>query len=90
MAGVNMNVRVKPYTARVLGVIKEKYGLRNKDQALDKFAEMYGEEFAEQEIKEEVIRDIIRSTEAHMKKGIRPMSDAELAKLCGVDPNELR
>ncbi len=85
MSNVNMNVHVKPYTARVLGVIKEKYGLRNKDQAMDKFAEMYGEEFVEQEVKEEVIRGIIKSTEEHVKKhGLKPISDKELDRICGV------
>ncbi|MFH0971625.1 MAG: hypothetical protein V1835_03585 [Candidatus Micrarchaeota archaeon] len=90
MGNVNMNVHVKPYTARVLGVVKEKYGLRNKDQALDKFAEMYGEDFVEPEVKDGVVKDIIRSVEANMKKGIKPMTDRELAKLCGVDPDELQ
>ena len=90
MAYVNMNLKVHPYTARVLGVIKEKFGLRNKDQALDRFAEMYGEEFVGKEVKEELVRDIIASVEAHTKKGLKPMSDKELAKLCGVGIDELQ
>ncbi len=84
MGNVNMNVHVKPYTARVLGVIKEKYGLRNKDQALDKFAEMYGDEFIEPEIREELVQEIIHSTENHIKKyGLKPMSDSELDRIFG-------
>tara|TARA_Y100000310_G_C20063663_1_gene526150 strand:+ start:234 stop:476 length:243 start_codon:yes stop_codon:yes gene_type:complete len=63
-----MNVKVKKYTGRVIGVVKEKYGLKDKGQAMDKFAEMFGEEFVEPEVKEEVIRDIITSTERHIKK----------------------
>ncbi len=85
MSSVNMNVHVKPYTARVLGVIKEKYGLRNKDQALDKFAEMFGYEFVELDVKENVVREIIKTTEQHIKKhGLKPISDSELDKICGV------
>lgn len=80
-----MNVHVKPYTARVLGVIKERFGLRNKDQALDKFAEMHGDEYVEREVKDELARDIVRSVEAHEKKhGLKPMTLKELDELCGV------
>ncbi|MFH1750191.1 MAG: hypothetical protein ABH863_00780 [Candidatus Micrarchaeota archaeon] len=83
--GVNMNLKVSEYTARVLGVIKEKYGLRNKDEALDRFAEMYGEEFVEPEVREEVIRDVLRSVDQHVKKyGLKPMTMRELDELCGV------
>ncbi len=80
---VAMNVKVKDYTNRVLGVVKEKYGLRDKGDALDKFAEMYGEEFVEPEVKEEVIREVIESCDRHIKKyGFRKMSIKELDKLC--------
>ena len=80
---VTMNIKVKDYTSRVLGVVKEKYGLRDKGAALDKFAEMYGEEFVEPEVKEEVIRGVIESCDRHIKKyGFRKMSVKELDKLC--------
>ncbi|MEK6954776.1 MAG: hypothetical protein AABX01_07220 [Candidatus Micrarchaeota archaeon] len=83
--GISMNLKVSNYTARVLGVIKEKYGLRNKDEALDRFAQMYGDEFADREVKEEVIRDVLRSVDQHVKKyGLKPMTFDELDKLCGV------
>ena len=80
---VTMNVKVKDYTNRVLGVVKEKYGLRDKGDALDKFAEMYGEEFVEPEVREEVVREVIESCDRHIKKyGFRKMSMKELDKLC--------
>lgn len=79
---VTMNVKVKEYTGRVLGVVKEKYGLKDKGEALDKFAEMFGEEFVEREVKEEVIREVIASCERHIKKyGFRKMSLKELDEL---------
>jgi len=79
---VAMNVKVKDYTNRVLGVVKEKYGLRDKGDALDKFAEMYGEEFVEQEVKEEVIREVIESCNRHIKKyGFRSRSVKDLRKI---------
>lgn len=42
---VCMNLKVNEYTSRVLGVIKEKYGLKDKAQALDKFAQIYGDKY---------------------------------------------
>lgn len=79
---VAVNIRVKDYTSRVLGVVKEKFGLRDKGQALDKFAEMYGEEFVDREIKEEVIREVIESCERHIKKyGFRSRTVADLRKI---------
>ncbi len=80
---VTLNIKVGDYASRVLGVVKEKYGLRDKGGALDKFAEMYGEEFVEPEVKEEVAREVIESCERHIKKyGFRKMSIKKLDKLC--------
>ncbi|OIO24610.1 hypothetical protein AUJ14_05755 [Candidatus Micrarchaeota archaeon CG1_02_55_22] len=82
MADVNVNLKVKRYTNRVLGVVKEKYGLKDKSEALDKFAELYGGEFVDSEVGDELVRDIIRSTSAHVKKhGFRKMSLEELERL---------
>ncbi|HLD59262.1 MAG TPA: hypothetical protein VI977_06565 [archaeon] len=78
-----MNLKVKEYTSRVLGVVKEKYGLKDKAAALDKFAEIYGEEFVEPEVKDEVVQEVIDSCERHIKKyGFRKMSIEEFDKLC--------
>ncbi|PIU21031.1 MAG: hypothetical protein COT15_04515 [Candidatus Diapherotrites archaeon CG08_land_8_20_14_0_20_34_12] len=80
-----MNIRVTDYTSRVLGVVKEKYGLRDKGEALDKFAELCGEDFVDKEVREDVIKDVIDSCEKHVKKyGFRKMNTKELDKLCGV------
>jgi len=46
---VAMNVKIDEYTNRVLGVIKEKYGLKDKGAALIKFAQMYGQQFVSKE-----------------------------------------
>ncbi len=87
MAYVTMNVRVNDYTRRVLGVIKEKFGLKGKAQALDKFAELYGDDFVEQDVSEETAREVIRTCDEHIKKyGFRKRSLEELAGLCGVKP----
>jgi hypothetical protein len=79
---VTINVKVKDYTSRVLGVVKEKYGLKDKAEALDKFAEMYGEEFVDHEVKEEVIKDVIASCNRHIKKyGFRSRTTKGIRKL---------
>ena len=79
---LTMNIKVKDYTNRVLGVVKEKYCLRDKGDALDKFAEMYGEEFVEPEVKEEIIREVIESCNRHIKKyGFRSRSVKDLRKI---------
>jgi len=82
----SMSITVNKYTSKVLGVIKEKFGLKDKAEALDKFAEMHGEEFVEKEVKDEVVREVIKSCEEHIKKyGYRKMSLKELDKLCGLE-----
>ena len=86
MEKVNMNVRVSKYTSQVLGVIKEKFDLRDKSEALDRFADMFGEKFVERDVRDDVVLEAIRSAEVHVKKyGNRKMSLSELRKLCGVD-----
>mgnify|MGYP001574962494 CR=1 FL=1 len=82
----SMSITINEYTNKVLGVIKEKFGLKDKAKALDKFAEMYGEDFVEKEVKDEIVEDVIKSCEAHIKKyGLRKMSLKELDKLCNLE-----
>lgn len=82
---VNLRANISEYTNRVLGVIKEKFGLKDKSEAINKFAELYGEEFVEAEVKEEVIKQMIKDCDQHIKKyGYRKMTTKELDKLCGM------
>lgn len=79
---VNMNVKIKDYTSRVLGVLKEKYALKDKGQALDKLAEMYGDEFVDKEVKDEIVKEVIESCNRHMKKyGFRSRTTFDLRKI---------
>jgi len=83
---IQFRAEIDDYTNRVLGVVKEKFGLKDKSAALNKFAEMHGEDFVNREIKDEVVEEVIRSCEAHIKKyGHRKMSLKELDKLCGLE-----
>lgn len=77
-----VNLKVSDYTNRVLGVVKEKYGLRDKGEALDKFASEFGDDFVDAEVNEELVKEIIASTNKHIKKyGFRKMSYKELDEL---------
>jgi hypothetical protein len=81
---VNLRANVSEYTNRVLGVIKEKYGLRDKSEALDKFAEMFGGEFVELELRDDVMKEMIRACKEHeLKHKNRRMTLEELDKLFG-------
>ncbi len=85
MTQINFRARIDDYTNRVLGVIKEKFALKDKSEALNKFAEMYGEDFVEKESKEEFIADVIGIIKVHHKTyPKRKMSLEELDKLTGL------
>ena len=83
--GVNVNLTVDDYTNRVLGVVKEKYGLRDKGEALVKIAHSYGHDLVEEEVSEDYMKKMIERCDSHIKKyGYRKMTDKELDKLFGV------
>ncbi|MFH1306699.1 MAG: hypothetical protein ABIH83_03545 [Candidatus Micrarchaeota archaeon] len=82
---VTLNIHVDEYTNRVLGVIKEAFGLKDKSEALQKFVQMYGEDFLQRQVSQEVLKEVISLSNAHMKKyGFRKMANKELDKLCGI------
>ncbi len=79
---VAMNLKVNEYTSRVLGVIKERYGLKDKAEALDKFADEFGEEYVDREIKDEIVKEVVEISKRHKKKyGNKTMSIKELDAL---------
>ena len=84
MSEVTLNLRVDGYTNRVLGVVKEMFGLRDKSEALRKFVEMNGDSILEREVSEDVVRSVIAESQSHIKKhGMRKMSLKELDELTG-------
>ena len=88
MTQINFRAEIEEYTNRVLGVVKEKYGLKDKSEALDLFADMYGEDFVEHEVKEEVITEILEMSKEYHEKGAKPMSFEELDELTGLKSKE--
>ncbi|GBE19980.1 hypothetical protein BMS3Abin17_00711 [archaeon BMS3Abin17] len=82
---VSARVELNDYTNRVLGIIKLKFGLKDKSGALNKFIELYGDEIMEKEATEEHVKKIINITKKHLEKyGNKKMTLQELDKLCEV------
>lgn len=74
------------YTIRVLDVIKGKFGLKNRDAALKRFAREEGYKYVEPSPNEMVLRDLDAVYNEHMKKHKnRKMSEKELNKLLGLE-----
>ncbi|MBT3408645.1 DUF2683 family protein [archaeon] len=75
-------LEIDDYTARVLDVIKGKYGLKNRSDALNKFTLEKGIEYVEPPLNEMVLRELDETYNSHMKKhNKRKMSKNELKKL---------
>jgi hypothetical protein len=86
MTQISFRAEINEYTNRVLGVIKEKHGLKTKSEALNMFADMYGAEFVEREVKDELVQEVIAISDRHRKKyPTRRMTLKELDKLCGAN-----
>ena len=85
MPQATLNLHVDDYTNRVLGVIKEMFGLKDKSEALKKFADMYGNQILPKEVSEKMTRSIIQKSKTHAKKyGMKKMSLKELDELTGI------
>jgi len=57
-----------PYTARVLDVVKGKFGLKNRNAALKKFVERHGTEYAEKRIEEHILEQLDKTVQNHKNK----------------------
>lgn len=70
------------YSNRVINVVKAKYGLKDKSEALNKFIRMHGtEENVEEEVSDKYLAKILKIEERHFKKyGYRHTSIEELRK----------
>lgn len=76
-------IEINAYANKVFAVLKAKYGLKDKSEAINKFAELYGEELVEKEANEEYVKKMIDIANNHMKKyGRRTMTFEELDALC--------
>ena len=81
---VDARVELNSYSNRVLTVVKAKYDLRDKSEALNKFIEDYGANEVKPEVKESYIKKLLKIEEEHFEKhGYRKMNNKELDKLFG-------
>lgn len=82
---VSARVELNQYANKVISVIKAKYGLKDKSDAINKFAELYGDEVVEKEAKDKYLKKVMETVDKHMKKyGNRKMSLKELDSLFEV------
>ncbi len=82
---VYARITLNEYANRVLNVIKAKFDLRDKSEALNKFIDMFGEEVVEKEAKDEYLKKIIGVEKKHLQKyGRRKMTMQELDKICNL------
>ena len=82
---ISARVELDDYANKVLGIIKIKFGLRDKSEALNKFIELYGGEVMEKEASEEYTKKVIDMVKKHLEKyDNKKMTLQELDKLCEV------
>ena len=82
---VSARVELNPYSNKILAVLKAKYGLKDKSEAINKFVEIYGDEIVEKEANDEYVKDMIKSVNEHFKRyGHKSMNLEELDKLFEV------
>lgn len=78
---VDARVSLNKYSNQVLTVVKAKYDLHDKSQALNKFIEDYGPNEFEPEVKESYVKKLLKIEEDHFKKhGYRHTSLKDLRK----------
>ena len=76
------------YSLRVLDVVKGKYGLKNRNEALKRFIAEHGEDYVEFEISPEHLAyydKIVAEHKAKYGKKWKPMTMDELDKLLGLN-----
>ena len=82
---ISARIEISDYSNKVLAVIKAKFGLKDKSEAINKFIELYGDEIVEKQANEEYIKKVIEITNNHLKKyKNKKMSLQELDNLCEV------
>ncbi len=79
---VYARISLNEYANKVLNVIKAKFDLRDKSEAINKFIEIFGDEIVEKEATDKYIKNVLEIEKQHFRKyGQRKMSIQELDKL---------
>ncbi|MFH1440207.1 MAG: antitoxin [Candidatus Woesearchaeota archaeon] len=75
-------LNIGDYTNQVLNVIKAKFNLNDKSEALNKFAEICGDEFVEKEANDEYVKKVIEIEKKHFEKyGYKKTTQKEFNEL---------
>lgn len=82
---ISARVELNNYANKVLNIIKIKFGLKDKSEALNKFIELYGDDVMEQKATEEYVKKVIEVTKKHYDRyKHKKMSVQELDNLFEV------
>ena len=74
-------INIKENTNRVLNILKAKYGLKDKSQAIDLMAEEYEQEILEPELRPEYIE---KAKKIMKEKPVRVGTPKDLRKMMGL------
>jgi len=74
-------INIKENTNRVLNILKAKYGLKDKSQAIDLMAKEYEQEILEPELRPEYIK---KAKEIMKEKPVRVGTPKDLRKMMGL------
>lgn len=82
---VDARVKLNRYSNKVLAVVKAKYELKDKSEALNKFIEIYGPSEVEFEVRDDYIKKLAEIEEDYYEKfgHHKKMSARELDELFG-------
>ncbi|MDO8656646.1 MAG: DUF2683 family protein [Nanoarchaeota archaeon] len=82
---VYARITLNEYANKVLNVIKAKFDLNDKSEAINKFVDLFGDEIVEKEANEQYVKRIIEIEKKHLQKyGQRKMTLHELDKICNL------
>ncbi|MFW6283440.1 MAG: antitoxin [Minisyncoccales bacterium] len=80
---ISARVELNDYANRVLGIIKIKFGLKDKSEALNKFIELYGGETMEKKVSDEYVKKVVEIAKRHFDQyKNKKMGLKELDNLC--------
>ena len=74
-------INIKENTNRILNILKAKYGLKDKSQAIDLMAKQYEQEILEPELRPEYIE---KAKEIMKEKPVKVGTPKDLRKMMGL------
>ncbi|MFH0906516.1 MAG: antitoxin [archaeon] len=80
---IEARVELDEYVNKVLNIVKAKYDLKDKSQAINTFIKIYGEHELEPQVKETYIKEFDQKVEAYLKKNpkLNAMSKKDFDKI---------